>query len=118
MSKAKAKVVEVVETVEVVEPVIEKGHGEFLLTDNSRYVGEWIVNNGIKYRNGTGVLHMGPEVYDGEWLNDAMHGVGEYKFSTGAKYKGDFKNNMFDGEGTYFFPDGRDHTSALNGCKL
>lgn len=118
MSKAKAKVVEVVETVEVVEPVIEKGHGEFLLTDNSRYVGEWIVNNGIKYRNGTGVLHMGPEVYDGEWLNDAMQGVGEYKFSTGAKYKGDFKNNMFDGEGTYFFPDGRDHTSALNGCKL
>lgn len=35
-----------------------------------------------------------------------MHGTGTLQLSSGACYKGEFKDNMFHGTGTYTFPNG------------
>ena len=34
----------------------------------------------------------GGETYEGEWLNDMMHGRGTFEYASGAKYVGQFKD--------------------------
>ena len=88
MSKPKGKV-DITTPIETVkEPEIIKGSGQFLLLDNSQYDGEWKEIDGIKVRDGTGILISGPEKYSGQWENDSMNGIGEYTFSSGAVYTG------------------------------
>lgn len=119
MSKGKGKAaVEVVEVIPVVEPIIETGSGEFILSDNSKYIGEWIIKDNIKYRHGKGLLINGPEEYNGEWNYDMMNGIGEYKFSSNAIYQGSFKNNLFNGEGTYIFPDQAKYIGSWSNNKM
>ena len=38
--------------------------------------------------------------YEGDWKNDIREGVGIFYFSNGDYYKGEFKNNIIDGYGT------------------
>lgn len=53
----------------------------------------------MRYRNG--------EVYKGEWFCGIKHGKGEYFYKkSGEKYEGEFKLNMFWGNGSYSFSNG------------
>ena len=33
-------------------------------------------------------------MYDGDWLGDKKHGVGVYKYSSGAVYEGEYQNDL------------------------
>ena len=44
--------------------------------------------------------------YKGKQLNGYPHEQGEYTFPNKTVYKGDFREGMFDGQGTLFFPNG------------
>jgi hypothetical protein len=85
-------------------PVVEKEPemgpikvGSFLFPDNSKYEGEYRKIGNKTVRDGKGVYTNGPEQYSGQWNEDVMSGDGEYSFATGAIYKGNFKNNSFEG---------------------
>lgn len=91
---------------EVEAPQINYGSGEIELPGGATYCGEWMEVGGIKKRHGKGTLVRGPEEYSGDWKEDAMDGVGEYRFSSGASYSGAFVANRFHGEGRYAFADG------------
>eukprot|EP00962_Isochrysis_galbana_P022610 scaffold6762_cov146-Isochrysis_galbana.AAC.1 len=87
----------------------QEGTDAFLLSDGSKYDGEWILVNGVRQRHGHG-LHIDGIVrgqsYQGEWQNDQMHGRGIFRYSSNAKYEGEFANNVYSGTGKYTFPDG------------
>lgn len=85
--------------------------------DPSSVDGEWmevkrIVNPDsgeeamVKVKHGTGKYVQGDVMYEGQFMNDMMHGVGELRFASGASYRGSFKDNMFEGEGKYSWPSG------------
>jgi len=82
--------------------------GKFSFKDGSSYEGQWVDYNGKKVREGQGFFRHpeGTEEYDGNWLNDVMHGTGTLRFISGAVYEGSFKDGVFEGEGSYSFPDG------------
>ena len=84
----------------------ESGEGTFMFVDGAQYVGDFVAVGGKRIRQGKGKFIDGPELYEGEWVNDAMEGQGTYKFASGASYTGGFKANKFDGEGNYEFADG------------
>lgn len=100
------------------EPVILTGEGEFILPDQSSYVGEWMEVDGVKTRQGKGVHTIGPEKYIGNWEKDKMSGEGEYHFSSGAVYKGQFKDNFLEGEGEYTYPDGACYSGSWKENKM
>ncbi|KAL0233973.1 hypothetical protein PCE1_002476 [Barthelona sp. PCE] len=45
------------------------------------------------------------ESYSGEWLNNAMHGYGEYGYRDGSVYVGSFHQNCRSGIGSLYIPD-------------
>lgn len=47
-----------------------------------------------------------------------MNGMGEYQFSSGAKYNGEMKDNLFHGQGTYLFFDGAKYTGKWQQNKM
>lgn len=77
-----------------------------MFPDGSTYEGDWLETDGNKQRHGSGIYSIGTERYVGEWKNDAMNGQGKYFFTSGSVYEGCFVNNLFEGYGTYSFPDG------------
>lgn len=66
---------------------------------------------GTVKRHGNGVLvdAGGTGVYDGQWVDDEMHGEGTLTFDSGATYHGTFANGQFDGKGRYTWPDGSNY---------
>ena len=44
--------------------------------------------------------------YSGEWRNDKFEGRGTYTYRNGAKYVGEFSNNRRNGEGSFTYRDG------------
>ncbi|CEG48394.1 Phosphatidylinositol-4-phosphate 5-kinase [Plasmopara halstedii] len=80
--------------------------GTFLFSDGSKYIGDYCLVGGKVVRQGRGSFDAGAEQYEGEWLNDQMHGRGRYCFGTGAIYDGEFQTNLFHGKGTYYWTDG------------
>jgi hypothetical protein len=40
-------------------------------------------------------------IYNGEWKNNQMHGVGYLRGGDGSFFQGDFRENKKHGEGTY-----------------
>lgn len=82
-------------------------NGTFVFPDNARYTGQFVRREGgVVKRHGTGAFADGFLSYDGGWKDDAMHGAGTVKFSSGASYEGTFYENRFDGQGKYCWPDG------------
>lgn len=89
--------------------------GYFELPNCSYYEGDFktttISSNGFttvsKIREGYGKLvhrgllksKIGEEYYIGYWKNDQFHGKGEYYYSNGDVYKGEFKEGQHDGKG-------------------
>lgn len=100
------------------EPEIVTGNGHFNLPDGTEYEGDWKESHGKKVREGHGTYVCGPEKYVGNWVNDRMHGKGEYHFSSGAIYNGDFQDGMMSGEGDYTFPDGATYKGQWTANKM
>lgn len=81
--------------------------GVYHFPDGSKYDGQ--VNKkegGAVKRHGYGLYFDVGTVYDGQWVDDEMHGEGTLKFDTGANYVGTFFHNVFSGKGKYLWADG------------
>jgi hypothetical protein len=62
-------------------------------------------------REGTGMFEFekNSDVYVGEWHNDLFHGNGSYYFDSGEKYVGRLERGKKDGEGTYVYNNGNSY---------
>jgi hypothetical protein len=92
----------------IVAPQIINKIGVFKYNDGSVYEGEYADNitESTRVREGTGKFITKTSTYEGLWVNDSMHGLGKLTFirDKGVDiYIGDFKNNQFDGIGSYTF---------------
>ncbi|MBN1250963.1 MAG: caspase family protein [Bacteroidales bacterium] len=73
------------------------------------YLGYW---KNSKF-HGRGTLTFGKDTkwygdkYMGDWKEDLKDGWGTYYFANGDKYEGQWKNNKYNGEGTYFYISGK-----------
>ena len=78
------------------------GYGTFLF-EKGEYTGEIVENKCQGY--GT-MKFSNYDIYEGDWLDGKMHGVGKYMFWNEAKdmytqtYEGQFKNGVREGKGT------------------
>jgi len=84
--------------------LVKDGYGEFKGIGKT-YRGEWKDNK----QHGFGVFvqnrynqYVG-YVYEGEWKDGEMTGYGIFRFDSGDVYKGCHNNQQFDGYGVYFF---------------
>ena len=96
----------------------KEGFGKFEYKNLTLYVGEWrLTDEGKKVKHGKGKIHfpgatdslgrmIGGEEYDGEGIDDMMHGQGVYKFTGGNQYTGEWKNGMMNGHGEMIYADG------------
>ena len=93
--------------------------GIFSFEDGSTYKGEFIVDNGIKMREGQGTYTSSSgESYTGGWIRDLQEGEGVYRFSSGSVYEGSFFKGGFHGTGKYTFPDGACYEGEWNMSKM
>ena len=94
--------------------------GKFFFENGATYEGEYAVlppdpeaevKDGEepkerRIRQGQGLYIEGDYSYEGQWLDDKMHGAGTLRFASGAMYTGEFAENKYMGQGTHTFPDG------------
>ena len=67
--------------------------------DGREYNGEWIDNN----MHGYGVYTWKDgRRYEGQYIKDRKHGQGVYLWADGRKYDGQWQNGRQHGEGTYW----------------
>jgi len=45
-------------------------------------------------------------IYNGQWKEKKMHGLGVLSYANGVKYEGEFYENTFQGQGIIEYPDG------------
>lgn len=57
-------------------------------------------------------------IYEGEMMNDMLHGSGFQSFNLGQKYEGQFSNGEFNGEGTFSWQNGDRFTGEFNNGKI
>ena len=59
-------------------------------------------------RSGSGIYtYASGNKYDGGWVKDKKHGIGEYRWADdGTIYKGSFANDDFNGIVLQWYPDG------------
>lgn len=48
-------------------------------------------------------------MYEGEWLNNKIHGQGKYVWADGRVYFGSWEENKMHGYGQLLWPDGRQY---------
>lgn len=87
--------------------------GVFIFKDKSRYDGEYKEIEGVIYRHGSGKYQTSETLYSGQWEMDKMTGKGYYlmtkgrlEFASGAVFEGNWKDNQFQGAGTYTWSNG------------
>ena len=51
-------------------------------------------------------------IYRGEWKDDKFDGHGTYTYRDGRKYTGQFRENRRDGQGSFTWPDGASYTGG------
>jgi hypothetical protein len=52
--------------------------------------------------------------YEGQWSNNKRNGKNGFaSYSDGASYKGDFKNDSQEGQGTYRWAQGHEYTGLF-----
>lgn len=99
---------------EEVPQVPQEGNGKFEYINGTSYEGDWKLFDGVKKKHGHGrIVHgnshadsHGNEVYEGEWVEDLMHGTGTYTFTSGATYHGQWIKGKRHGVGKIEYPDG------------
>ena len=88
---------------------IMHGQGMYIFANGDRYQGAW--KDGKKH--GPGIyLYLADnefkgDIYVGEYKFDIYNGQGTYIWKDGSKYTGNFLDNNQDGQGIYIYPDGR-----------
>ena len=65
----------------------------------------------VRWHNCFGTYAFDGDQYVGEWKDNLFHGQGTYTYASGDKYVGEFKDGLRNGRGTYTFADGE----KLNG---
>ena len=78
-----------------------------VLPNGARYEGKLV--NGIANGRGSCTWDSGKfkgDLFKGEWKDDMMNGCGSYRFSDGATYEGEYKDGNFHGPGKFTFPQG------------
>lgn len=102
-------------------------YGKFEFQNKIAYIGYFKQTiQGIKYREGKGKLihptndnsEYGQEFYDGDWLDDKMHGYGVYHYANGDIYEGEWLNNLHSGFGKYLFTDGSKYEGEWKDHKM
>lgn len=90
------------------ERLMIEGRGKFTFDDGTFYEGGWIApdHNAPKLRHGRGKYQTLEFTYEGDWSEDLMHGEGNFISASGAKYIGTFDQGTYEGQGTYYWPDG------------
>lgn len=79
------------------------GKGSYWLKNESYYDGDWIKD--VKHGKGFEHFHSGV-IYDGGYNQGKRDGLGTLTEQSGT-YHGEFKNDLFHGEGSYTWMDGR-----------
>ena len=85
------------------------GQGMYIFANGDRYQGAW--KDGKK--QGPGIyLYLADnefkgDIYVGEYKFDLYNGQGTYIWKDGYKYTGNWLDNNQDGQGIYIYPDGR-----------
>jgi hypothetical protein len=81
---------------------LRNGHGTLTYKKfGSKFTG-FCVNN---LKQGFGIFSGGKWCYNGEWLNDTMHGYCNLETMQNSRYTGEYKNNRRNGRGTAVYPD-------------
>ena len=71
--------------------------------DGRKYEGQWLNNN----MHGQGVYEWKDgRKYEGSYLDDKKHGYGTYTWADGRKYEGYWAEGKQHGKGKYYLPDG------------
>jgi 1-phosphatidylinositol-4-phosphate 5-kinase len=79
------------------------GKGIFVNKKNCKYIGDF---KNMK-RWGKGKLQTNKIIYEGDFYNNMIHGIGRIKFlKNKVEYIGNFKNNKIDGKGVIKFQNG------------
>lgn len=74
---------------------------------------------GRPVRQGFGIYRFaGGQLYEGEWLDDAMSGYGVLSFPNGDRHAGTFRNGRPDGPGIYRYADGSRRGGIWRGSEL
>ena len=81
--------------------VLQKANGSKI-----RSMGQYVLNHNLKSLQGRYIWTDG-RIYEGEWMNQKLHGVGIYKWRDGKIYKGEYSNDKKHGFGIYTLQDGR-----------
>uniref|UniRef100_A0A6C0I6S1 MORN repeat-containing protein n=1 Tax=viral metagenome TaxID=1070528 RepID=A0A6C0I6S1_9ZZZZ len=68
--------------------------------DRAKYVGHFLDG---KFHGQGRMEYTHGEVYEGEWANDNMNGLGQKWFYDGSTYEGNFVNGIIHGQGTMIF---------------
>lgn len=96
-----------------VEPEVPSfGFGKFEYRDQSTYLGNWKCFGGRKMKHGhgkavyAGIGGKGQEEFEGDWVDDLMHGYGKYTFTSGGVYSGEWKKGKMSGKGKMVNGDG------------
>ena len=100
----------------------EHGKGVLMTADRRRviYKGEWergrMHGQGVYYynqddgyfpRRKDDVGEQGGSRYEGDFKENARHGVGKYILPDGSVYEGEWRENLMSGRGTFRWPDGK-----------
>lgn len=66
--------------------------------------------NIVKIKEGKGVqLFLNGDLYNGDWLQNKMHGIGSYFYTDGNYfYRGNFEKGEMTGRGLFFYSDNQD----------
>ena len=100
------------------------GFGKFEYRDQSSYIGNWKCLGGIKMKHGygkavyTGVHGKGNEEYEGDWVDDKMHGYGRYQFTSGGVYTGQWHEGQMQGQGKIVNADGTSYSGDWHGNRM
>jgi hypothetical protein len=88
------------------------GQGTFIYEIGDKYIGEY--KKGIMYGQGMYIWANGDK-YQGAWKDGKKHGPGIYLYLADNEFKGDiyvgeYKFDLYNGQGTYIWKDGSKYT--------
>jgi len=79
-------------------------YGKMQNDDICRYEGQWELDK----RTGRGVAYFPDGTkYAGDFLNNYIHGLGQFFWTTGHVYSGEWVFGRMEGNGEFMYPSGR-----------